>query len=51
MVAPSLAGGHWGPRGCLSIGRWDVLIEMELRLEGREVGLVVVMGVVGWGGS
>ena len=40
MVATRLAGGHWGTRGCLSIGRGDVLVEMELRLEGRKVRLV-----------
>ena len=47
MVATGLASRDWGTRGGLSIGRGDVLVEMELGLEGGQVGLVVVLPVVG----
>ena len=46
VATVGLARGNWGTRGGLSIGGRDVLVEMELGLEGGKVGLVVVLAVV-----
>ena len=46
VATVGLARGNWGTRGGLSIGGRDVLVEMELGLEGGEVGVGLVAVVV-----